>query len=326
MVSMEPQSIPAETSRQAAEWLVELQSDHVTQEIRNQWQRWREAHPDNERAWQHIERLGEKLSGLSSPLAHATLAPRGSIKRRRAIKMLATLLFAGSSAFVAQEKLPWWQLNADHSTGVGERCRVALDDGTEVELNSSSAINIAYTQHQRIVMLVHGEILVTTAPDRQAPPRPFLVATDQGSIRALGTRFMVRQLTNEKDGPIRVGVWGGAVEVVPSEMGIRVRMDKGEQLAFTKHMVTPIEIVNDNDTAWVEHMIVADDMRLEEFLAELNRHRQGSLSCDQSIAALKVSGTYPLDDTDKVIDMLCNTLQLKVKSLTKFWVRLFPAS
>ncbi|MCB5185741.1 FecR domain-containing protein [Methylobacillus gramineus] len=233
MVSIGPQSIPAETSRQAAEWLVELQSDHVTQEMRSHWQQWRDAHPDNERAWQHIERLGEKLSGLSSPLAHATLTPRGSSQRRRAIKTLAAVLFAGGSAFVAQDRLSWWQLTADHSTGVGERRQVVLEDGTVVELNSSSAINIAYTQHQRIVMLVHGEIMVTTAPDRQLNPRPFLVATDQGSMRALGTRFMVRQLTNEKDGPIKIGVWEGAVEVMPSEMTISVRVDNGEQLSFT---------------------------------------------------------------------------------------------
>ncbi|WP_234406203.1 FecR/PupR family sigma factor regulator [Methylobacillus glycogenes] len=69
-------AIPADISRAAAEWLVELQSAEQPETLRQQWQAWRDAHPDHERAWQHIELLGEKLGGLSSPLAHATLAPR----------------------------------------------------------------------------------------------------------------------------------------------------------------------------------------------------------------------------------------------------------
>ncbi|MFL9709752.1 FecR domain-containing protein [Methylobacillus sp. Pita1] len=318
-------AISPKVSRAAAEWLVELQSGQVSTEVRERWQAWRAAHPDHERAWQHIEMLGERLGGLSSSVAHATLAPRGSLKRRRAIKTLAMLLFAGGSAWVVQEKLPWWQLSADYSTGVGEQRRVVLEDGTAVELNSSSAINVAYTQQQRIVMLLRGEIHVATAHE-PAQTRPFLVASDQGSMRALGTRFVVRQLTNEKDSPIKIGVLEGAVEVAPSEMQARVRLQAGEQLSFTRHMVAPVEPVIPHDTAWLQRMLVADDMPLGEFLAELSRYRKGSLGCDDSIKHMKVSGTYPLDDTDKVIDMLQQSLNLQVRMLTRYWVRLMPSA
>ncbi|MCB5190950.1 FecR domain-containing protein [Methylobacillus arboreus] len=318
-------AISPKVSRAAAEWLVELQSGQVNADVHERWQAWRAAHPDHERAWQHIEMLGEKLGGLSSSLAHATLAPRGSLKRRRAIKTLAMLLFAGGSAWAVQDKAPWWQLSADYSTGVGEQRRVVLEDGTTVELNSSSAINVAYTSQQRIVMLLRGEIHVTTAHE-SSQSRPFLVASDQGSMLALGTEFAVRQLANDKDGPIKIGVWQGAVEVSPSEMAARVRLQAGEQLSFTKHMMTPVEPVSRHDTAWLQRMLVADEMPLGEFLAELARYRKGSLGCDDSIKHLKVSGTYPLDDTDKVIDMLQQGLQLEVRMLTRYWVRLMPAS
>jgi len=316
-------AIPPKVSRAAAEWLVELHSGQVGKEVREQWQAWRAAHPDHDRAWQHIEMLGERLGGLSSSLAHATMAPRGSLRRRRAIKTLAMLLFAGGSAWVVQEKTPWWQLSADYSTGIGEQRRIELEDGTVVDLNSSSAINVAYTQQQRILMLLRGEMHVATASE-SATTRPFLIASDQGSVRAFGTRFVVRQLTNEKDSPIKVGVLEGAVEVAPSEMPARVRLQAGEQLSFTRHMVTPIEPVIPHDTAWLQRMLVADDMPLGEFLAELSRYRKGSLGCDHSIKHLKVSGTYPLDDTDKVIEMLQQSLNLQVRMLTRYWVRLMP--
>lgn len=316
-------AISSKVSRAAAEWLVELQSGQVSQDIREQWQAWRAAHPDHERAWQHIEMLGDKLGGLSPSVAHATLAPRGSFKRRRAIKTLALLLFAGGSGWVVQDKLPWWQLSADYSTSVGEQQQVVLDDGTVVELNSASAINVAYTPQQRIVMLLHGEIHIVTAHDTQM--RPFLVASDQGSMQALGTRFTVRQLTNETDGPIRIAVLEGAVEVSPTDMVTRVRLQAGEQLSFSRHMVTPVETAVPHDTAWLQRMLVVDDMPLGEFLAELGRYRKGSLACDDSIKDLRVSGTYPLEDTDKVIDMLRQSLKLEVRMLTRYWVRLMPA-
>lgn len=315
-------AIPADISRAAAEWLVELQSAEQPETLRQQWQAWRDAHPDHERAWQHIERLGEKLGGLSSPLAHATLAPRGSFKRRRAIKTLAVLLFAGGGAMAVEDRLPWWRLNADYSTAVGESRNLTLEDGTEVALNSSSAISVAYTQQQRIIMLLHGEIHISTGHAGQG--RPFLVATDQGSIHALGTRFGVRQLSDEKDAPIRVSLLEGVVEIAPSELAARTRLQAGEQLSFTRRMLAPVERLNPNDNAWMQGMLVADDMPLVEFLAELARYRPGSLGCHESIAQLKVTGTYPLHDTDKVIAMLSDSLQLQVRSLTRYWVRLMP--
>ena len=315
-------AIPADISRAAAEWLVELQAAEQPETLRLQWQAWRDAHPDHERAWQHIEMLGEKLGGLSSPLAHATLAPRGSFKRRRAIKTLAVLLFAGGGAMAVEDRLPWWRLNADYSTAVGESRNVTLEDGTEVALNSSSAINVAYTPQQRIVMLLHGEIHISTGHGAS----PFLVATDQGSIHALGTRFGVRQLSEEKDAPIRVSLLEGVVEIAPSELTARMRLQAGEQLSFTRSMLAPVERLNPNDNAWMQGMLVADDMPLVEFLAELSRYRPGRLGCHDSIAQLKVSGTYPLHDTDQVIAMLSDSLQLQVRSLTRYWVRLMPAS
>ncbi len=317
--------ISPKVSREAAEWLVELQSGQPSPQTQAQWQAWRDAHPEHEQAWQHIEKLGERLGGLSSSLAHATLAPKGSLQRRRAIKTLSMLLFAGGSAWVVQDKMPWWQLNADYSTGVGEPQRVVLEDGTVVQLNSSSAINVAYTAQQRIVMLLRGEIHIATAHE-PAKRRPFLVASDQGSMRALGTQFVVRQLTNDKDSPIKIGVLEGAVEVAPNEISTKVRLQAGEQLSFTRHMLTPVEPILPYDTAWLKRMLVADDMPLAEFLAELSRYRKGSLSCDDSIKHLKVSGTYPLEDTDKVIDMLQQSLKLEIRMLTRYWVRLMPVS
>ena len=72
-------------------------------------------------------------------------------------------------------------------------------------------------------------------------------------------------------------------------------------------------------------MLVASGMRLDRFLAELGRHRPGLLHCDPAIAGLRVSGTYPLADTDRVLDMLRTTLPVEIRFMTRYWATVRPA-
>ena len=69
-------------------------------------------------------------------------------------------------------------------------------------------------------------------------------------------------------------------------------------------------------------MIVAQGQRLADFVDELSRYRRGHLGCDPRLAELRVSGTFPLDDTDQVISALGETFDLDVQHLTRYWVTL----
>nr|WP_143710593.1 FecR domain-containing protein [Janthinobacterium sp. Marseille] len=319
-------AIPQEVRKRAAEWLVELQADTVTDDTRKQWQRWRDAHPDHLRAWQKIEAFGEKLQTLSSPLAHAALTTPGSAGRRQAIKTLAIMLFAGGTTWLVEEQLPWRQWSADRRTGVGERATITLADGTLLELNAETSVDIHYSDTQRIVRLLSGDIMITTAHDpRQASggkARPFLVETRQGSIRALGTQFSVQQRNEQRGGASKVSVFEGAVEIRPNLKGEARILQAGQQTSFTADGFSAIEAVDEAVTAWRQGMIVAQDLPLRDFLKELGNYRPGHIDCDDKIAQLPVTGTYPLKDTDKVLDMLQTTLPLQVRFVTRYWVTL----
>ena len=86
------------------------------------------------------------------------------------------------------EQLPLWM--ADQRTGVGERSQVVLADGSQVQLNSNSALDVKFDDQQRVIELLKGEMWVEVAKDAQ---RPFVVRTDQGTATALGTRFLVQR-------------------------------------------------------------------------------------------------------------------------------------
>lgn len=325
--------IPAAVARRAVEWLVELQSPDATEATRDALQQWRAQHPHHEQAWRRIEAVNAQMRGaaggsaMAARIAHATLidahqaAPR-SARRREALKTLAVLLFAGGTVWMAEDHTPWREWTADERTGVGERRTVTLADGSTVALNTGSAIKLRFTSAERRVRLVGGEMLVSTGKD--AAGRPFVVETAQGELQPLGTRFAVRQQGDAS----RVDVFEGAVAIRPSNAraGQARTLHAGEQARFTRSAIAEPQPIDDNTIAWTDGMLVASGMRLADFLAELSRHRPGRLRCDPAVAGLRVSGSYPLDDTDRILDTLRSTLPVEVHFLTRYWVTVRPAS
>ncbi|MCB7479630.1 hypothetical protein LG345_15375, partial [Lactiplantibacillus plantarum] len=65
-----------------------------------------------------------------------------------------------------------------------------------------------------------------------------------------------------------------------------------------------------------------DNMRLDDFIAELGRHRSGRIACDPSVAALRISGSYPLGDSDRILAAVERALPVRVERYTRYWVTL----
>ncbi|MCD0506295.1 Fe2+-dicitrate sensor, membrane component, partial [Bordetella petrii] len=77
---------------------------------------------------------------------------------------------------------------------------------------------------------------------------------------------------------------------------------------------------------WLRGVLHARDMRLDGFAAELARYRPGLLRCDPDVAALRISGTFQLHNTDGTLQALPALLPVQVRYLTAYWVTLAPAA
>ncbi|MFP9052261.1 hypothetical protein ACLI10_17345, partial [Enterococcus faecalis] len=75
------------------------------------------------------------------------------------------------------------------------------------------------------------------------------------------------------------------------------------------------------DTAWINAELAADDMPLDRFLAELSRYRHGLISCDAPAAKLRISGLFPLNDTDRALQAVARLLPVTVTRRSPYWVR-----
>lgn len=76
---------------------------------------------------------------------------------------------------------------ADYQTRTGEQREITLTDGSQVWLNTRSAISVHYHAGARLLKLVAGEILVHTAHDTNS--RPFYVETRSAACRRWAPAF-----------------------------------------------------------------------------------------------------------------------------------------
>jgi transmembrane sensor len=317
------QPIDPQILGEAADWLVQLHSGAATDEDHRAIQSWRGRSAQHAQAWQRAESILGDFRSVPGSIATQTLQQIGRNKgmgRRQALTRLGLLLLAGPTAWLAYQRLPWQQWTADQHTAIGEQRKLTLPDGTHLILNTASSVNIAFSESERRIELIKGEVLITTAKDPAARYRPFIVRTPHGNARALGTRFSVRldeQLS-------RVAVLEGAVEILPAHSVHKRVLEAGEQSAFSDNSLMPVSSVDASALTWENGMLVAKDMRLVDLLAELGRYRPGMLRCHTAVAELRVSGAFSLRDTDASLRLLNDTLPISVSNMTRYWVTVEP--
>ncbi|MDH8131951.1 iron dicitrate transport regulator FecR, partial [Klebsiella pneumoniae] len=61
-----------------------------------------------------------------------------------------------------------------------------------------------------------------------------------------------------------------------------------------------IASVDDESAAWSQGILSFSDKPLSEVIATLSRYRNGVLRCDPAVAGLRLSGTFPLKNTDAI--------------------------
>ncbi|WP_260986202.1 FecR domain-containing protein [Bordetella genomosp. 13] len=319
--------------RQAARWLALLHSGHAGPADHEACRRWRQAEVAHEQAWQKAERLSLQFGAVPAALGVPVLARQARTNRRAALKTLALLGGTLSAGWLGYRRAPWQEWSSDYRTAIGESRELVLDDGSRLAMNTGTALDVRYSPGERLVRLQQGEIYVQTA--RDAGARPFFVQTRHGRLRALGTRFVVRQLGGDGDATC-IEVLEHRVEISPQGGARSVVLDAGQRACFTAAAIEAPRAVapatstapSDADAApgWTRGVMYADRTRLGDFLQELSRYRSGIVRCDPAVAGLRLSGAFQLADTDRVLDIVEQTLPVRVVRRTPYWITVLPRS
>lgn len=298
--------------QEAASWLVRLDADELSLAERQALQRWYQTSPEHERVWQAACELNRQFARVPNDLAKPVLG-RDRLGRRAVLKSLAGAGLLLPVGWTVAQHRPWQPWIADYRSAVGEQRSLILADGSELTLNTDTALDVHFDSQRRQVHLFAGEVVIRTGND---PHRPFSVATEQGTIRALGTEFTVRCLT----GATQVGVVKSAVMVSPQSGATPQRLESGQQCRFTPRQIEVISELSPDSLAWQRGELIVDSWPLGVFIEELARYRPGILRCNSAVARLKVSGVFQTDNTDQALEVLEQMLGVKVTRFTDYWV------
>lgn len=298
----------------AAQWLSLLHSGEASEDQRQACDAWRDADPGHALALSRLEILWGRFDGLPASRSRKTLERVLAPSRHARVGAALVLLIAASVAWQGVRQAPLWL--ADQRTAVGERRNMMLEDHSQLQLNSDSAVDIEFDGQRRLIDLRRGELWVEVAKD---PQRPFVVRTEQGTVTAVGTRFLVRR----EDGQTRVTVLESAIAAQPAApSSTPARVAAGQQATLYADHVEGLQIIGNADPAsWTRGVLKVDDRPLLEVLDELARYRRGVLHYDrQALAGLRVSGSFPLDNTDAALNALQTSLPIRLQRFTDWLV------
>ncbi|CAM4212607.1 FecR domain-containing protein [Kerstersia similis] len=323
------EGIDARVLGEAADWLVRMQEGSLDEGEQRRFDEWCQRSGQHVEAWRRAQSVLGTFCQVPEGLGRCLLpelagnAGRNWEGRRRALRGLGVFALAAPAIWLLLRQMPahldW---SAHYRSAVGQMREVYLPDGTLVVLNTATAVALDFSATARRVRLLAGEILISTQPDNEPQPRPFFVETAQGTAQALGTRYSVRQYGDATS----VAVFDGRVLVrrKGDERALAL-LEPGQGLWFADEGTPQSFEARDTSLMWREGMLMARDMPLGELLQELGRYRHGVLNVSPAARDLRVSGAFPLADTDGSLVLLAETLPIQVRRRTRYWVTVMRA-
>ncbi|MCB5185061.1 FecR family protein [Methylobacillus gramineus] len=302
----------AQLRQQALEWQVMLWSGEVTPAEQAGFEAWLATGQEQQQAWAELQSIQQALQEIPAQAAGWLKDKPKAEKRRQLLQLLGITAIVGGSLPLVRHSDTWQDLSADYSTHTGEQRRLLLPDGSQLTLNTSSAVDIDFNAQERRLILHRGEIHLASAPDIA---RPLKVETVHGMAQALGTRFNVRLKPDET----QVSVQDGTVHLQTLYAGNAVTLESGWLARFSAYDIQAA-LPNGNEVAWLEGKLVAERMQLDAFLDELARYRPGVIRYSNAVGKLIVSGVYPLADTDRILESLLYALPLRIDYFSRYWV------
>lgn len=288
-----------------------MESGAANERDRANLQHWRDSHPSHEQAWQKAQLLRQRFADLPSALAMASL-DRPQTSRRTVLKRAVGAVAFVPTVWLISRQLPLDVWRADLRTATGEGKKVQLADGSSLQLNTASAVDIDLKN--RRLTLVEGEIAL-----KVPGTSPLTIQTHFGQVVVSQSEVCVRQGQTG----CKVSVLKGAVQLQPLR-GPVFSLRAGQQVSLQAMGAGRTEPFDVLAPGWRDGVLMAQNQPLGDFLRELSTHRPGLLRWEPELESLRVTGSFRLEDTDRILTLLAASLPLEVQRRTRYWVTLLP--
>jgi transmembrane sensor len=248
-----PHESSASVFAEASEWLIDFREGCVDGDGRTRFNAWLRRSPEHIQAymeaaalWGDIPALAADMdvdveavvaharaqsnvtrlnTGTDAAVVHVDVAASSGRSSRRVplIRRPWSLAAALAAVIVGAALVTWLQLGRGtlYATAIGEQRSIALADGSTIALGARSRVRVHFTDQEREVEFLAGEALFGVAKD---PTRPFVVATSNTRVRAVGTQFDVHKRTS-----------GTTVTVLEGRVVVYSPSDRSDSLPQNPH-------------------------------------------------------------------------------------------
>ena len=297
----------------AARWFVRLQEPAVDVVEYRRFEAWLNEHPQHQDEFEMLQGLWMAADLVPAARLQA-LCETAPVRRTRqpwlryavAASVVAVALGVGLFSGVHQPA-PY---TAEYSTALGERRHVVLPDGSLMDMNSRSRIQVRFDKDRRGIELTEGEAMFSVEHDTS---RPFVVEAGNGQVTVTGTRFDVRRDPSQTRVAVEQGtvkVQGQGADVISLTAGLGTQID-AQGVVAAAYAVNPAEL-----TAWRSGKLVFNNASLSEVAAEVSRYREKPLTVDNdTVGNLRLTSVFNSDNTDALLKALPSILPVAVRTL-----------
>lgn len=352
--------IAPDLTAEACAWLAQLETGELSKEDLAAFREWIKRSP---RHYAEIRRLAH-LSYDINVLADMAGSLNGAVERRASVRRrdaggwslgarkfwpaaaVASFVVAVSVAFLFIGRPPL-EASAPYlvSTETGETAEAMLADGSQVELNTASQIEVDLDKTQRRIRLLKGEAFFDVAHNAD---RPFTVYVGDKQVTAVGTAFAVRWTDNDfvvtvSEGRVLVGEANQAGAGVSEDASLdpydpsavnatsKTMLEAGQRLVGTDasldHTVQTMSNSElSRELAWRSGLLDFEDTPLGDVVLEMQRYTPLSIEiADDKLRNLKFGGVFRIGETEAFFDALELSFDVEVVHLDDGRVLLKPA-
>jgi transmembrane sensor len=312
IASDEPDAMAIEDA--AADWVEARRNvEDWTAERQTELEAWLAKSLAHRVAFVRIEatwRRTDRLAALRRPVQEQTDAnlPRKSFWTRIALAVVLAVVsgLIGANYFL---RAPAQMI----ATPVGGHRHIMLADGSQIELNTDTAVRIDFTEKGRVIELLKGEAFFEI---HHNGAHPFTVTAADHRIVDLGTKFLVR-MTMET---LKVTLVEGRARLEGANPQARqhaIVLTPGDLAVATKNSVSVSkrrmsEIAN--TLAWRQGTIVLNNASLADAVAEFNRYGGPLLVvADRDAAKMTINGTFRTNAAEEFAGMAHEIFGLRVQ-------------
>lgn len=309
-----------ESAEEAAEfWIARQMSGSMDAGEKAAFEQWLAASEENRASYQATRRLLQGIDELAQPLLAESFERElvEEAKRRKAafqftVRAAAAVfavvaLSAVLSVFINDAGLSGRrQYSAAVETRVGEARTMSLSDGSEIELNTASKVEVSYSKSSRNVRLYAGEAFFSVEKDKD---RPFTVDAGNALVTVTGTAFNVSAFGDRT----AIHVLSGVVDVKPQSSlsqtllaGDMIEIDGSGRAAGIVRFDPNLAL------AWRSGKARFRETPLRDVIETLNRYFEDPISIqDEDLESLPVTGEFDIHDRTTAVMALAAAFGLK---------------